>query len=278
MRKLRPWLMLLLALSSGGLAAYLALRYLRQQSTPLMASEPRRSQVVLAARDLPVGHVVTEQDIKVVGWPAEAVPTGFVATAEAAVGHGLITPVKLNEPLLDTKIAAKGSGGGLPIVITEGMRAISVRVDDVIGVAGFVVPGTRVDVLLTLGAQADKGETSTKLILQNVQALAAGQSIEKEKDGSPQTVTVITVLVTPDQAETLALAANQGKIQMALRNTMDTVDVRTDGARTSALLGLRPAATATRPNRGRTNTAPPPRAAETVIEGYNGGVRTLLKF
>jgi pilus assembly protein CpaB len=276
MRNLRPWLMLLLALASGGLAAYLALRYLRQQASPLMASEPKRGQVALATRDLQVGTVLTPQDIKIVSWPGEAVPEGYVATVEGAVGRGVIATVRLNEPLLDTKLAPKEAGGGLSIAVGEGLRALSVRVDEVVSVAGFVVPGTRVDVLLTLQPPGSS-ETQTRVILQNVQTLAAGQQIQKDKDGKPQTVTVITLLVTPEQAEKLTLAANQGRIQLALRNTMDTVTATTSGALASGLLGAvkRPGGPG-RPNRGASAAVTAP--AHTIVEGYNGGVRTLLKF
>lgn len=278
MRTLKPWLMLLLALTSGGLAAYLALRYLRQQATPLLA-EVRKGEVVLAVRDLPVGHMVQEGDVKVVGWPGEALPEGYLGSTAGALGRGVIVPLHPNEPLLESKLAPKDGGGGLPVAINEGMRALSVKVDEVISVAGFVVPGTRVDVLLTMAAPDASGETVTKVILQNVQALAAGQSIERDKDGRPQPVGVLTVLVTPEQAESLALASNQGKIQLALRNTLDTLHIKTDGARANSLLSMRPAApSGSRPNRGPRAVAPTPRSAETVIEGYNGGVRTLLKF
>ena len=278
MRKIKPWLLLLLALTSGGLAAYLALRYLRQQATPLMAAEPRRGEVALALHDLPVGHVLTKEDVKVIDWPSEAMPVGFISSSEAAVGRGVITPLRMNEPLLETKLATKDAGGGLPLAVNEGLRAISVRVDEVISVAGFVVPGTRVDVLLTMAGSG--GEQTTKVIMQNVQALAAGQSVEKDKDGKPLIVGVITVLVTPEQAETLALASSQGHIQLALRNTLDTTRIVTDGAKSSQLLGIRSApAGGSRPNRGPRPVADPtPPATATVIEGYNGGVRTLLKF
>src|SRR5687768_2620159 len=126
MRNLRPWLMLLLALTSGGLAGYLALRYLRQQS-PLMAAEPRAGQVALATRDLQVGTVLTSQDVKLVEWPGNAIPAGYISSAEAAVGRGVIATVRTNEPLLDGKLALKEAGGGLPIAVGEGMRALSVR-------------------------------------------------------------------------------------------------------------------------------------------------------
>ena len=277
MRRFRPLVMLLLALASGGTAAYLALRYLRQQTTPLMAAEPKRGQLVLAARDLPIGHIVTAHDVKVVGWPGEAMPPGFFGAPEAVVGRGVITPVHLNEPLLDSKLATKEGGGGLPIVIGEGMRALSVRVDEVIGVAGFVVPGTRVDVLVTLEPGQDRTETTTKVVLQNVTALAAGQQVQKDKDGKPQTVTVLTVLVTPDQAEMLTLAANDGRIQLALRNTLDTSSVKTEGAKTGSLLGMRrdlPRVT----RAPRTIPTPAPQPEQTVIEQYRGGERTLIRF
>ncbi len=277
MRKFRPWIMLLLALLSGSTAAYLALRYLRQQTTPLMAAEPRKGQVVLATHDLAVGHVVTEEDLKVVAWPGDAMPTGFISAPQLALGRGVITPVRLNEPLLDTKLASKDGGGGLPITIAEGMRALSVRVDEVIGVAGFVLPGTRVDVLVTLPTGDEHKETATKVVLQNVTALAAGQQVEKGKDGKPQTVTVITLLVTPDQAETLTLAANDGRVQLALRNTLDTLTVSTEGAVTGSLLGLKKdaATKAPRPPRAIVPTIKP---EHTVIEGYRGGERTLIRF
>ena len=278
MRNLRPWIMLLLALVSGGLAGYLALQYLRQQASPLMAAEPRSGQVALATRDLAVGTVLTPQDVKLVEWPGSSVPAGYISSADAAVGRGVVAAVRTNEPLLDTKLALKEAGGGLPIAVGEGMRALSVRVDDVVSVAGFVVPGTRVDVLLTIQPPGSN-ETQTRVILQNVATLAAGQQIQRDKDGKPQTVTVITLLVTPEQAERLTLGSNQGRIQLALRNTLDTLTTDTPGIPVSALLGgvRRPAG----PRRaGRAPTRPVETAAPapTIIEGYNGGVRTLLKF
>ncbi len=272
---MRPWLVLFLALGSGAVAAYLALGYLRQQAVPLLAAEAPKTQVAIAARDLPVGAVIGEKDVKLVDWPGDALPPGYSSNPQEIVGRGVITPVRLNEPLLSTKLADKGAGGGLPIIISDGMRAVSVRVDEVIAVAGFVVPGTRVDVLLTLGRE---GETQTRAILQNMQILAAGQSVQRDPEGKPQTVTVITLLTTPDQAETLTLASQQGRIQLALRNMLDTVQIQTVGARASGLLagGAKPAAGARRP-RGVV-TAPTPEARATVVEGYRGGAKTLTTF
>jgi pilus assembly protein CpaB len=277
MRKSRPWFMLLLALTSGVVAALLALRYLRERTTPLMASEPRKANIVLSARNLPVGALLTERDLKVVSWPGDAVPSGYIRSVKDAVGRGVITPVAENEPLLDAKVSTKDAGGGLSIIIRDGMRAVSVRVDEVIGVAGFVIPGTRVDVLLTLDKGPTRPQSITKTLLQNVQTLAAGQSVTRDKEGKPQTVTVITLLVTPDDAELLALASKEGRLQLALRNTLDTLTVATTGARADKLSPSTGSSTPNRPQRNR-SAAPPPRTNPTVVEGYRGGERTLTTF
>ena len=277
MRRSRPWFMLVLALTSGILAALLALRYLRERTTPLMASEPKRANIVLSARSLPLGAVLTERDLKVVSWPGEAVPSGYIRSVKDAVGRGLITPVAENEPLLDAKVSTKDAGGGLPIIIRDGMRAVSVRVDEIIGVAGFVLPGTRVDVMLTLDKGPTRPQAITKVLLQNVQTLAAGQSVTRDKEGKPQTVTVITLLVSPDDGELLALAAKEGRLQLALRNPLDTLAVSTSGARSDK---LSPSAASSTPNRPKPNrsVAPAPRTNPTVVEGYRGGERTLTTF
>ena len=277
MRKSRPWFMLVLALTSGVVAALLALRYLRERTTPLMASEPKRANIVLLARSLPVGAVLTERDLKVVSWPGDAVPSGYIRSVKDAVGRGVITPVAENEPLLEGKVSTKDAGGGLSIIIRDGMRAVSVRVDEIIGVAGFVIPGTRVDVMLTLDKGPNRPQAITKTLLQNVQTLAAGQSVTRDKEGKPQTVTVITLLVSPDDAELLALAAKEGRLQLALRNTLDTLTVATSGARADKLSPSAASSTPNRPQRNR-SAAPPPRTNPTVVEGYRGGERTLTTF
>jgi pilus assembly protein CpaB len=279
MRKSRPWLMLVLALGSGGLAAYLALRYLREQATPLMASEPKKVNIVLAARSLPIGSLVTEQDVKVVAWPGDAVPSGYISSVADALGRGVITSVAENEPLLAAKVSTKDAGGGLPIIIRDGMRAMSVRVDEVIGVAGFVTPGTHVDVLLTLDKSENRSQAITRTILQNVQVLAAGQQVQRDKEGKPQTVTVITLLVTLEDAELLVLAGKEGRIQMALRNTLDTLQIASAGAKADQLSpSSAPARAPNRPSPNRTAPVAAPKVDHTVIEGYRGGERTLTTF
>ena len=272
MKRRRVFVVLALAVLSGLVAAFSALRYLQQRPTRLVAQEPTTTQqVVVAAIDLPVGHVIKAEDVRMIAWPGDDIPVGFATTVDQVLSRGLITGVRANEPLLDSKMAAAGIGGGLPVMIPEGMRAISIGVDEVIGVAGFVIPGTRVDVLLTVTPQGAR-EPVTQVILQNVEALAAGQVIQRDENGTPISVAVLTLLVTPQQAEELAMASTQGRIQLALRNYLDTDEVNTEGSRISALIdgaGPRPARRVVRGN------AEDPGG---IIEFYKAGVRTLISY
>ena len=274
MRQRRLWLILSLALLSGVSAAYLALAYLKDRTPRLMAAEAPRVQVAAAARDLPLGAILQQTDVRMIDWRGDAVPPGYVRDATTIVGRGLITPVKANELLMDGKLAPRGAGGGLAVTIPDGLRAVSVRVDDVVGVAGFVLPGTRVDVVLTLPPKEERRETITQVVLQSVPVLAAGQIVQQDAQGKPITVSVITVLVTPEDGEKLILAANQGKIQMALRNSLDLAEVRTNGARERGLL---PAARQPGAGNGGARGASSD-ASRSVVEAYKGGVRTLIKF
>jgi len=278
-------LLLVVAIASGLLAALLAIRYLRSQATPLLEGRPTVSgKALVAVRDLPVGAVVTDKDLRVIDWPGDAVPQGLLTDPKTVVGRGLLTSMRLNEPFLDSKLAPTGTGGGMPTLIGAGMRAMSVQVDEVSDVAGFVTPGTRVDVLLTMPDPLDeKKEPVTRSILQNIPALASGQIIQRDVDGKAMPVTVITLQVSPAQAETLALATNQGRIHMALRNQLDTVEVETPGARQTTLLfaekkplggGL-----VRRPVPSRSLVSPRlPQEQETIVEGFEGGNRTVRRF
>jgi pilus assembly protein CpaB len=281
MRRTRPWLMLAVALASGGVAALLAMRYLRQQATPMLAA-PKTGDIVIAARSLPLGTVLADADVKTIEWSGAALPVGFASSKADVVGRGVMSSLQENEPILDSKLAPKGAGGGLPVIIDQGKRALTMRVNDVSGVAGFVTPNTRVDVLFTIDDKVNTTEPSTRIIMQDVRALAAGQSIQPDKDGKPVSVGVVTFLVSPEQAETLALASQQGSIQLALRNQLDTARVKTTGTRTSALLGGpigRPVTRRTTVSRGRSAPAATvQQPSQTVIEVYRGGARTLQKF
>lgn len=285
MKQKRLLIVLLLAVVTGLSAAYLSVQYMGQSAAPGTAAQARTSQLAVAARDLPLGTVLRAEDVRLIEWSGGALPAGYANSAATVVGRGVITPVAMNEPLLTAKLADKAAGGGLPIVIPEGMRAVSVKVDEVIGVAGFVTPGTRVDVLVTMAIGTDQQTSITRLILQNIQALAAGQTVQRDVEGKPQTVTVITLLVTPEQAERLTLAATNGRIQLALRNTLDATEARTPGMQAATLLGggTRAAPPVVRPVQVRSTTRRPatrsaPRQTGTVVETIRGGERTLSTF
>ena len=269
----RYWWMLFGAAASGLLAGYVALVYVSAEPAPLEAAAAPARSIVVAARDLPAGSIVRREDLETVEWPGAAVPEGFTQQVGDVVGRGLIVEVRTNEPLLEWKLAQKEAGGGLSITIPEGMRAVSVEVDEVIGVAGFVLPGTRVDVLATVMPGQDRAQITTRIILQNVRALAADQRYQQDIDGEPQYVTVVTLLVTPAEAEALTLAATEGRIQLALRNTLDSEEVDTQGRRIVSLLSTRG-----RAGPAAASATSAPVNAERVIENYEGGQRTLLKF
>jgi pilus assembly protein CpaB len=234
----RTGIILLLALVFGGVAAYLAIDYIGGQDQTAETPEEDREmvQVAVAATDLDAGHVLVPDDVDLVEWPADATPPNYVNDRADVVGRGLLAPVTANEPLLPAKLASSEAGGGLPIVIPEGKRAVTISVDQVIGVAGFVLPGTRVDVLVTMNRVQGQEESESKVVLQNLEVLSAGQSYQRNVGGEPMTASVVTLLVTPEQAETLILATTEGIVQLALRNPLDMNTVETDGATPRAVL------------------------------------------
>jgi pilus assembly protein CpaB len=201
--------------------------------------------------------------VKLVAWPASSpVEKGFT-TIESVLNRGLITSVVANEPLTESKLAPLEAGAGLPPSITEGMRAVSVKVNEVIGVAGFVVPGTRVDVMVTLRRESER-DSMARVVVSDVQVLTAGTRYDQEKarDGQPIPTSVVTLLVTPPDAERIALAATEGQIMLTLRNPMDRKPTETAGIRTGALLGQAPAAPpVVKSVQGRRVVVPPPAPA-----------------
>ena len=177
--------------------------------------------IVVAALPVSVGAKLTEADVRVASWPKASPIDGSFAQTSEVVGRGVLVNMVPNEPILITKLAAEGSGAGLMSTIPDGMRAVSVKVNDVIGVAGFVVPGSRVDLILS-GSPTSAGNIEmSKVILENIQVLAAGQNVATDDQGKPLSVQVVTLLVTPEQSEILALATVDGRIQLALRNPLD---------------------------------------------------------
>jgi pilus assembly protein CpaB len=191
---------------------------------------------VVAKRPLPLGTLITKEDVKLVPWPSsDPMPGGF-QQVEQVVDRGLIVPVLENEPLSESKLAAAEAGAGLPPTIPAGMRAISVKVNEVIGVAGFTVPGTRVDVLAMVRSNQD---SMSRIVVSNVLVLTSGTRYDQEesrKDGKPIRTTVVTLAVTPADAERIALAAGEGQIILALRNPLDIDPTQTTGVKMAALM------------------------------------------
>jgi pilus assembly protein CpaB len=222
MNRNRMLIVAIVALILSGGTAYLAWRVMRSRVTP----REETTQILVAARKLDLGARLTKEDVRLSNWPAATPMQGSFSEADKIVGRGVIVAMMPNEPVLDSKLAPMEAGAGLTAVIPDGMRAISIPVNVVIGVSGFVLPGSRVDLILTgvppdgvKGAKAN--EMASKIILENLQVLAVGQNVQQDAQGKPQTVQVVTLLVTPEQSEKIALAHGEGRIQLALRNPLD---------------------------------------------------------
>jgi pilus assembly protein CpaB len=239
---MRIFIVLVLAIAAGGVFAFATYNYVQQIPGQTVAIPT--TKVVVAAADLEIGAELTKDTVRVIEWPSSAAPANAIADPEQVIGRGLVVPMIQNEPFLELKMAPKDAGTGLPPAIPPGLRAVSVKVNEVIGVAGYVLPGTRVDVVATVSPTQSSSDMTSKVILTNVEVLTAGTKIERdtEKD-KPIAVTVVTMLVDPDQAERLTLASTEGKIQLALRNPLDKTTPATRGVKPAALLG----ATATTP-------------------------------
>lgn len=230
-RRSRTLIVVGLAVALASVASYSVFRAI--QTIPVReVTLVERRQVVGASR-LEAGVALDAGQLRLVPWPASSpVPGGFTAIEEV-VGRGLIAPLLPNEPVTESKLAPPGSGAGLPPMIVDGMRAMAVRVNDIVGVAGFVQPGTRVDVIATLRPAS---EPVSRIVLENVLVLAVGQSlVTAAAEGGQSQATVVTVLVSPVDTERLALASSLGQIVLALRNPLDGLPVETRGARMSAL-------------------------------------------
>lgn len=181
--------------------------------------------IVAAAQDMPIGSMVSAPNlttIQVVG----AAPPGTIADARKVIGRGVISMIYKGEPIFENRLATEGSGAGLAATIKPGMRAIAVRVDQVVGVAGFVTPGMRVDMLVSgeppSGERTDNSGPEMRTLLQNLEVLSAGTDIQKDAEGKPRQVPVVNLLVTPEQAQVIALASQTARIQLVLRNPLDT--------------------------------------------------------
>jgi pilus assembly protein CpaB len=263
-RNTRTLIVVLVAIATAGAATFAV--YSAIKRIPVREVEVAHTFVAVATRPLPIGTVVAAPDVKLVAWPEKSPLQGAFAKPDPVLNRGVIVQVLENEPITESKLAPLEGGTGLPTTIPEGMRAISVRVNDVIGVAGFVTPGTQVDVLVTLKQGND---LITRVVVTNVQVLTAGTRYDQDKKkGDPIPTSVVTLLLTPEDAERVVLAAADGQLMLALRNPLDKVPTKSPGTRAGSLFGdarppAAPQSAESRPARPRTQTAvaapaPPP--------------------
>jgi pilus assembly protein CpaB len=223
---------------------------------------PPAAAVVVAARDLVVGTLIRDADLAM-DRRAGGIPAGAARRKTELVGRGVIAAIYRDEIVLGSRLAAKGAGAGLAAMIPEGMRAAAVRVNEVVGVAGFALPGMRVDVLISGSPPGDaaggRARSVTRTLLQNIEVLSAGQKFQKDAEGKPVVAQVVNLLVTPEQAELLSLASNQTTIQLVLRNPLDSKLANPPGAALPALFGEQGTG-----DRGRVAPRPVPRTAPVI--------------
>jgi len=272
----RLLIILLSALVIASIATYIVARLVGTRLN--VAKAPATTSIVAAAKDLKIGMILAPADLTSIQLVGQ-VPQGAILDKKNAIGRGVVANIYSGEAILDSRLAPMGSGGGLAATIKEGMRACAIKVDEVVGVAGFVTPGMRVDVLVSGVPPNSNGnqETQTRTILQNIEVLSAGQDIQKDAEGKPQSVQVVNLLVTPEQAQILALASNQMKIQLVLRNPLDTSTTPVPETAMMNLFGAQkapqPKTTASAPRKPKA-AAPPP----FTIQVLNGNTKSEEKF
>lgn len=264
------------ALAVASLASFAVYKLLISQvRTPSPSATVASNKLVVAAHDLQVGALIHDSDLNEVLWSG-SVPEHALKTRQDALGRGVIAPIYSGEPILEKRLANKGAGAGLAATIPVGMRAVALRVNEVIGLAGFVLPGMRVDVLISGNApSANAAQTGMlcRTVLQNIEVLSAGQKIEKNAEGKPESAQVVNLLVTPDQAEVLSLASDQTRVQLVLRNPLDTKEKPTPGISLATLFGVPVKASTSLPSPKpvMARVSPPD---TTTIEVFNGTKRS----
>jgi len=266
-----------LALAVGLLVSFYVYNRLR---TPAGSnSSERQVSVVVAASDIQVGAKLGMNDVRTITIPQSAAPPVYFTATSAVVGRGAIWPINKGEFILPIKLAALNAGAGLPSLIPQGMRAVSVRVNDVVSVAGFVQPGAHVDVLATGNNEGGGNERLTSTVLENVLVLAVGKNMDRNVSADAQTAPVITLALSPDDAQKLALVSQEGRIQLSLRNPMDTQPGGVGATRTSSLYPGATVASEPKPKVHKvavkvTKSAPTPYAVEMI----RGSKREENKF
>jgi pilus assembly protein CpaB len=245
---------LLLAIAVAGASAFGVYRMLQQaQAEARVPTLP----VVVAAADISDGQIVAATDVNVVELPVSAVPPGSFRTTDSVIGRVSRLPIFTGEAFVPGRLAPVGTGAGLEVKITPGKRAMAVKIDEVAGLSGLIQPNSRVDVLLTINDGSDGAQQRAKLIMSNMRVLSVGSQVERGPDGRPMNATTAALEVTPIESEELAVAANQGKIQLVLRGYGDPDTVDTDGATVRQVMGGRAAAPAPAPASPRASRPTP---------------------
>ncbi len=269
--------LLVILLSAFVVAVACSYLVFRVAANRIGAARHNTTQIVAAATDIKLGSVLRPTDLTTIDLPG-SLPKGAILNTSDAVGRGVVSNLYKGEPILDARLATPGSGGGLAATIPPGMRACAVKVDDVVGVAGFATPGMRVDVMISgdpgQGGRASAG-SRVRTLLQNIEVLSAGTDIQRDAEGKPQQVQVVNLLVTPQQAELLSLAGSSTRIQLALRNPLDTKFAKPPGAAAAELFGAAPVKLAT--GKGR-KAVVLPASRVYLIEVFNGAKRSEAKF
>jgi pilus assembly protein CpaB len=266
-----------LALAIGLLVSFSVYNRLRNLAG---SGNERAVRVVVATRDIAVGAKLDTPDVATITIPESAVPPGAFSEPAKVLGRGAVLPMGKGEFILSSKLAALNAGAGLPSLIPPGMRAVSVRVNDVVSVAGFVQPGTRVDVLAT-GNQGNGNDRQTTTVLENVAVIAVGKNLDRNAPTDAPAAAVITLLVSPDDAQKLALVSQEGRIQLSLRNPLDTKKGGIEATRTSSLYpGGKPADTEPKAkvHRAAVKATPATPRAPYAVEMIRGSKRDETKF
>src|SRR5215211_4671096 len=234
MRNKRFFLVLVGALIFGVLAAVPVSRYL----SSAQAYSKNLSKIAVAKVAIPIGSKIVAEQIMVVQFPKESTPDGAFESPEKLAGRVAVTNIAAREPITESRLAPEGTSAGLSAIIPEGYRAMTVKVDDAAGISGFIQPGTLVDVVVTIDPEGiARQDPISKIVLQNIKVLASGQNIDKPKDEREATaVKAVTLQVTPEQAEKLALASSEGKLQLVMRSQIDQGDEQTKGVNKRNLL------------------------------------------
>ncbi len=275
MNRSRLLLIGVVALALGAFASFAVYRNLQSRTG---SNNAPGVDVVIATGDIQVGAKIEDKDVKVVRFPSGDLPPSCFHQKSSVVGRGVVLPIAKGEFVLPLKLAGENAGYGLPSLIPPGMRAVSVRVNEVVSVAGFVLPGTRVDVLLT-GNPSGATEQQTTTVLENVAVIATGQRLERNSAGDPQMTPVITLLVSPDDAQKLTLASTQGRIQLALRNPLDTKQQDLATVKSNSLYKNISAPTPVVRERSKRKTVEiPPAPAFYTVEVIRGNKMDVTKF